>query len=764
MPRSPESIDPVRHLRGELYQVLAESAPDAIIAMDENSVVLSVNPAVERLFGYAAHEIVGQPLSLLMPERMRGAHHAGVARYVSTGVRHIPWQNIRVPILTRAGTEIPVEISFGEFVADGRRFFSGFLRDVSERVAAEHALNQARAESEVRATDAEHLAIQLQEQAIELEHQTEEAQALAEELEQANGDLQEAVLRAELAGAETAATLDTLSGTVEELRRSEERYRALVEASTLMVWLTDENGLVEDMPFWRELTGQSLDEVRGNGWANAIHPDDRSRTFERWQRARATRGVHESEYRLRLTNGTYRWYRARGVPVVDQSGAVREWVGVFNDIDEAVRREAGTRFLADAGVALAESLGERGTLDTVAQLAIEGLADGCMITLVNDDGSFEHVATESRTPEIAELVIDTERKYPLLADATSGHPRAIRTGLPQLLPERAFDATALPAIAHNTDHLERLQRIGMYSGMIVPLTARGRTLGAITLVLHGPGRRTPFDQHDLGIASELGRRAGLAIDNARAYEAERVAREAAEFANRARSDFLATMSHELRTPLNAIAGYVELMELGLRGPVTEQQLQDLTRIRKSQERLLRLVNDVLSFAKIDAGQVSYDIADVALDEVIAGVEALVLPQLTAKALAYTFNSATCTLPVHVDRERLEQILLNLVSNAIKFTAAGGMVTVTCESRKDSASIHVSDTGIGIPEEKIDAIFDPFVQVETGHTRSAEGTGLGLAISRELAAGMGVTVTVRSEVGVGSTFTVTIPVSGSPAAG
>lgn len=316
---------------------------------------------------------------------------------------------------------------------------------------------------------------------------------------------------------------------VDRLRESEERYRALVEASTLMVWRTDPTGMIEDMPVWRELTGQTLDEVRGAGWVNAIHPEDAPHTNARWTEAVAARSPYESQYRLRMKDGTYRWFRARGVAITGPDGAVREWVGVFNDIDQAVRREEGTRFLAEASAALNESLDERATLDTLAQLAVDHLADGCMVTLPVANGGWDHVATRSRDDNrTAAFAAETERMYPLPADAASGYPRAIRTGEPELVSADAFDHRVLPSIAADAVHLERLRRLDMYSAMVIPLVARGVTLGAITLVLHGPGRRRPFDTEDLALAVELGRRAALALDNARLYAAEREARAGAE--------------------------------------------------------------------------------------------------------------------------------------------------------------------------------------------------------------------------------------------
>jgi signal transduction histidine kinase len=219
------------------------------------------------------------------------------------------------------------------------------------------------------------------------------------------------------------------------------------------------------------------------------------------------------------------------------------------------------------------------------------------------------------------------------------------------------------------------------------------------------------------------------------------------------------MSHELRTPINAALGYADLMALGIRGPVTDAQQEDLARLRRSQQRLLNLVNDVLSFARIESGRIEYRTTDVPLDEVLAGAEALVAPLLRAKGLGYEYRPVDEALLVRADRERLEQILVNLLSNAVKFTDAGGRVTVSAEATERAVRVCVTDSGRGIPADKLEAIFEPFVQVEQGLTRSAEGTGLGLAISREMARAMGSDLTAVSTVGVGSTFTLTLPRSG-----
>ena len=255
---------------------------------------------------------------------------------------------------------------------------------------------------------------------------------------------------------------------------------------------------------------------------------------------------------------------------------------------------------------------------------------------------------------------------------------------------------------------------------------------------------------------DIGARKAADAERERLLADAQAARREAETANRAKGEFLATMSHELRTPLNAIGGYAELMELGIRGSVTPQQVEDLRRIQASQRHLLGLVNEVLNYARIETGTVRYDMADVPLAAVVASVEPLVAPQLAARGLAF---ATFCREPSPValaDREKLRQVLLNLLSNAIKFTEPGGRVEVTCGEEGDTVHISVRDTGVGIEPDELERVFEPFVQVNATLTRTHEGTGLGLAISRDLARGMGGDLTVRSALGVGSTFTLTLP--------
>ena len=241
------------------------------------------------------------------------------------------------------------------------------------------------------------------------------------------------------------------------------------------------------------------------------------------------------------------------------------------------------------------------------------------------------------------------------------------------------------------------------------------------------------------------------------YQTSEIARVRAEAASRAKSDFLAVMSHELRTPLNAISGYVQLLEMGAFGEISDTQRDVLGRIDRSQRHLLRLINDVLNLARVESGQVEYALEAVPVVDVISNVLPMVEPQLMTKGLDRAVEVPK-TLKVWADREKTQQVLLNLLANAVKFTPTGGSIRVDARrnGEKNFVELRVTDTGPGIPEDKRQAVFEPFVQVDSSRTRQASGTGLGLAISRDLARGMGGDLRLTSEVGLGSTFSLLLP--------
>ena len=320
----------------------------------------------------------------------------------------------------------------------------------------------------------------------------------------------------------------------------------------------------------------------------------------------------------------------------------------------------------------------------------------------------------------------------------------------------------------------RLQGLfGTAEGFLgVPLISQGRVIGLLAVMRRPDHELGDTDEWLLSaLADQMAahvenaqltakiKHDALLLENARLYESEREARHEAEAAraeaekaNQAKSEFIANMSHELRTPLNAIAGYVELLEMGLRGELNPGQHEDLRRIGQNQRLLLALINDVLNFARLEAGRLEFTMGDVLVDELLAAMDALVMPQVLARALHYEYVPADPALTVHADREKVQQVVLNLLTNAIKYTAKGGSVQLSTADAGDWVLIHVRDSGRGIAPEMMEQIFAPFVRIDTGYARTTEGTGLGLAISRDLARAMGGDLTATSGLGEGSTFT------------
>ena len=428
---------------------------------------------------------------------------------------------------------------------------------------------------------------------------------------------------------------------------------------------------------------------------------------------------------------------------------------------ERRKPERRALFLADISRILFESFDSHETLLNAARLAMAELGAWAVVDLISEDGEMQRLAVLHPDPALSSVAQELETAYPPAKDDVFGAPGIVRTQQPELVPE--LTSEIYEVASRDQQYIRLLETLGFCSYMVLPLKARGRLLGAITFIAVHPEQR--YTPKDLLFAEDLAGRTAMAMDNARLYqEAHRAREEAvaavarAAIADRAKTDFLATMSHELRTPLNAIAGYAELLELGMRGPITDQQREAILRIRRSQQHLLGIVNDILTFAKTDSGRIPINLQDTPVAPALAGVQFLVEPMFTSNEIQLSLDSCDSDLSVVADRDRLQQILVNLLSNAAKFSAPGGPVVIGCEVREHLVAIMVEDKGRGISEDNLEAIFEPFVQLSTGLTRTADGSGLGLSISRELARMMGGDVTVESKEGVGSVFTLTLPMS------
>lgn len=591
-----------------------------------------------------------------------------------------------------------------------------------------NTLQTARRRATDVATENARLATSLEQQAIELEQQLEESQSLQEELEASSEELVERSAEAEAAEKFSNSILASISDPF-VVQDAGWRFRYVNEAAAKVF---QEAGRGDA----KSLIGKSLWDV---------YPDIVGTVFEKEMKRAATERVPVTFEGFYPANG--QWALMFCYPLPD-GGLATQW----KNVTAIKKAEEATHYLAKATETLASSLDYEKTLADLARLVVPEFADWAAVDIIDADGKPKQVAVAHVDPEKVRWAYELNKRYPPDPNATAGIYNVLRTGKPEFYPEIPEDR--LRAGAVDDDHLKIILEIGYTSAIVVPLIARDRTLGVLTLVTTESGRK--YTEADFNLAQELARRAALAVDNARLHEAEAKARRAAEAANLAKTQFLAVMSHELRTPLNAIAGYAELMRMGIRGPVTPEQQADLDRIKRSQRTLLSLINDVLNYAKLEAGHIEFDTQKVVLHGFLADIEALVTPQLQGKGLNYEYEECDSELSVNADAEKMRQIMVNLLSNAIKFTPSGGAVSVTCQPQDGVVMISVSDTGVGIPEEKIGEIFEPFVQLDRRLTSTNEGTGLGLAISRDLARGMGGDLTAESTPGLGSTFSLTLP--------
>jgi PAS domain S-box-containing protein len=496
---------------------------------------------------------------------------------------------------------------------------------------------------------------------------------------------------------------------------------------------------------WQQYTGTRVEEHMEMNWLSVIHPDDVQTVVEIRTHGVESGEAYEFECRMRRADGAYRWHLARVLPMKGDGGQVLQWFGTATDIHDIKQAEESNRFLAEAGALLASSLDEEITVRNMARIAVPYLADWCIVDLLKEDGSVERIAGRHGDPSKEKWLAALVQNYPYnyQGDAAYRVPEVLRTGKPEIAND--ISEEWLAATAYDPENLRMLRELGLGSYMIVPLVTRGRTLGAISLSSARPNR---YGASDLTLAQDLAHRAALAIDNARLYY------EAQE-ANRMKDEFLATVSHELRTPLNAILGWAEILRVGkLDEPAKERALDTIVRNGKSQARL---IEDILDVSRIITGKLRLDVRPVGLVSVINAAVDAMRPAAFAKGIDLRVSLDAAAGSISGDPNRLQQIIWNLVSNAIKFTPLKGSVEVRLELSDSNAQIVISDTGVGIRAEFLPHVFDRFRQADSSYTRTHGGVGLGLAIVRHLVEMHGGTVRAESEgEGKGSTFIVRLP--------
>ncbi len=530
-----------------------------------------------------------------------------------------------------------------------------------------------------------------------------------------------------------------------EIRRGEERYRTLATATAQIVWSTAPDGeVVADSPSWRAVTGQTREEFLGSGWLAAVHPSDRARVWNAWSESIANALPFETEYRLRTRDRFYRWFATRAYPVRDPDGTMREWIGAASDVDDKRESEQAAAFIAEAAALLSSSLAYEPTLRSLANLVVPRLADCCAIDMVVEHGSYARVAVAHVDPAEAARFWDADRKPPVPSPLLDPIAAVLASGEPLLLE----DPAALDSMSAGDEHRQLIDQIGARSVIIVPMIARGRTLGSISLLFTSSGRR--YSHRDLPFLHNLARSAAVAVDNARLYTD-------AQAANRAKDEFLATLSHELRTPMTAVLGWAQLLRIGGLDERTFQEAIDT--IERSSLIQAQLIDDILDISRITVGKLRLDVGPVDLADVVEAAIDTVRQAARGKAIVLTVNLEHSVHIVQGDPNRLQQVFWNLLSNALKFTGRGGEIGVTLDRFKGSARITVSDNGRGIAPEFVPHVFEQFRQADSSTTRLFGGLGLGLAIVRQLVELHGGSVSASSDgLDRGATFTVLLPSS------
>jgi signal transduction histidine kinase len=398
-------------------------------------------------------------------------------------------------------------------------------------------------------------------------------------------------------------------------------------------------------------------------------------------------------------------------------------------------------FLLAGSARLLASLDYDATLGTLADLCVTGVADWAVVFCTDPDGHPEHVEVVHRDAKKAttaqalkDLLSGHDGVHPIVEAFNSRKPRRVAQ----------IDAGVLDTLCHNSREAELVRELGADSLLILPMVARGKQIGGLVLMRTGAGR--PFDDDDQALAEDIAARGALALDNAGLYEQ-------ATKADRARADLLAVVSHDLRTPLTAIMGYADLLAMGVPHVLPPASATQVERIRTSAQHLLYLMNELLTFTRLDAGHETVQLREVDVRDVVREVATFVEPSATTRGLRLVSSLPAEPVSMRTDPDKLRQVLLNLAGNAVKYTPAGEVRLRLSADGDDGAVIQVQDTGVGIGADDLAKIYEPFWQVDATQRSKDGGTGLGLSIVRRMMDLIGGRVDVASTLGEGTTFTV-----------
>lgn len=534
------------------------------------------------------------------------------------------------------------------------------------------------------------------------------------------------------------------------LTESEQSLRFALEAGRMGTWeWTVGSEKVKWSPGLEMLYGFEPGAFPGTfqAYQSRVHPDDREFLQNSITHNMESGNEHNVEHRIILPGGGVRWMEGRGRVFRDASGNAVRMVGVSSDITDRKRIEHDLVFLANASASLAELVDDKDTLHKLANLAVPEFADWCAVDLLQPDNTLNRVAVAHIDPAKVKMARELQTRFPPDPDAPTGIWNIIRTGKSELFSEITDELIALTIT--NPEIVEILRELGLRSYMGVPLTVRGKVLGAITFIAAESGRR--YSERELSIAEDLALRAAVAIDNGRLYQELREA-------DRRKDTFLATLAHELRNPLAPMRHAVEIMELRDVDPAVLSDAR--ATIYRQLVHMVRLVDDLLDISRISQDKLKLQKTEVEISTIIQQAYESAAPTISAQKQRVEIQLPTEPVLVDADRTRLVQVVSNLLNNASKFAEPDTNILVRAWKEGALAYVSVKDEGIGIAPDMFPQIFEMFAQADHTNLRQQSGLGIGLSLAKRLVELHGGEISVSSDgVGQGSEFTIRLPILG-----
>ncbi len=523
------------------------------------------------------------------------------------------------------------------------------------------------------------------------------------------------------------------------LKRSEERFRALIQHSADAIQLLSAEGnVLYSSDSVERVLGYKPEEIQGAGSAPFLHPDDLPLFMDRFTSLLQTPGGQVTlEYRVKHKNGSWVWIEATGSNYL-QDPHIQAIVGNFRDITQRKKMEERQRLLYRASEKLTSSLDQQITLHEIAQMIVPSLADYCRIAVLDERQQIKEIAVHHIDPEQLTLVQALYEQYKDNLNSPQGLQKLLETGQAELISD-VSDSVLQQARQENPGMLAIIQALGLKSYMGTPLIARDRVIGAITFSSTEPQRHYTHD--DLAFAQELARRIALTMDNGRLYsEAQR--------AITLRDDFISIASHELRTPVTSLKLYIQVLQKQFAGRGEESLARSFSKMDAQLNKLTLLIKDLLNVSRIELGKLDFQEDWLDLNEVVKETVEQIQPTTSKHHIRI---EGEINQPVWGDGDRIGQVLTNLLTNAVKYSPQADTIIVRLTTAQDGPVVSVQDFGIGIENEHLTHIFDRFYRVNDPEEKTYPGLGIGLYIAQEIINGHGGTLTVESEKGKGSLY-------------